>query len=101
MSDMTGRWKYALAGIAALALLIGTGVYLFDWNRLREPIAKHVERATGRTFAIRGNFDVRLSRYPRLTAEGLVMEVRAHVHANEVKGEGNECIQKDCKEVSK
>lgn len=70
---MTGRWKYGLAGIAALALLIGTGVYLFDWNWLREPIAKHVERTTGRSFAIRGNFDVRLSLVPRLTAEGLVI----------------------------
>jgi hypothetical protein len=70
---MTSRWKYWLAGFAALALLAGAGLHFFDWNWLREPIAKHVERATGRTFAIRGNFDVRLSRYPRLTAEGLVI----------------------------
>jgi uncharacterized protein involved in outer membrane biogenesis len=70
---MTSRWKYWLAGFAALALLAGAGMHFFDWNWLRAPIAKHVERATGRTFAIRGNFDVRLSRHPRLTAEGLVI----------------------------
>lgn len=70
---MTNRWKYWLAGIATLALLVGTGAHFFDWNWLREPIAKHIERTTGRSFAIRGNFDVRLSRFPRLTAEGLVI----------------------------
>lgn len=70
---MTSRWKYWLAGIATLVLLIGTGAHLFDWNWLREPIAKRVERATGRAFAIHGNFEVRLSLVPRLIAEGLVI----------------------------
>jgi len=70
---MTRRSKYWLTGLATLVLLIGAGVYVFEWNSLREPIAKRVERATGRSFAINGNLDVRLSLVPRITAEGLVI----------------------------
>jgi uncharacterized protein involved in outer membrane biogenesis len=52
------RW---LAGIAALVLLVAAGVHFFDWNLLRGPIARRVEQATGRTFAINGDLDVRVS----------------------------------------
>jgi uncharacterized protein involved in outer membrane biogenesis len=52
---------------------MGAGVYFFEWNWLREPIAKRVERATGRSFAINGNPHVRLSLLPRITVEGLVI----------------------------
>jgi uncharacterized protein involved in outer membrane biogenesis len=70
---MTRRSKYWLTGLATLVLLIGAGVYFVEWNWLRVPIAKRVERATGRSFAINGNLDVRLSFVPRITAEGLVI----------------------------
>jgi uncharacterized protein involved in outer membrane biogenesis len=47
-------------------------VYFFEWNMLRGPIAKRVEQATGRSFAINGDLHVHLSRTPRITADGLV-----------------------------
>jgi hypothetical protein len=56
-----------------LVLLIGAGIYAFEWNMLREPIAERVRHATGRHFAINGNFAVQLSRVPRITAEGVVL----------------------------
>lgn len=72
-SDMTRRSKFWLTGFVTLALAMGVGVYFFEWNWLREPIAKRVERTTGRSFAINGNLDVRLSLVPRIIAEGLVI----------------------------
>jgi len=54
-------------------VLIATGVYLFEWNMLRGPIVKRVEAATGRTFAINGDLNVRLARTPRITVDGLVL----------------------------
>ena len=61
-----------LTGITVFFLLIAAGVYVFEWNMLRGPIARQVERATGRTFAINGDLNVRLALKPRITAEGLV-----------------------------
>ena len=69
--SLTGkRW---LTGTAVIVLLIAAGVYFFEWNMLRGPIAKQVEKATGRSFAINGDLQVHLSRVPRITAEGLVL----------------------------
>jgi uncharacterized protein involved in outer membrane biogenesis len=70
MSRTKKRW---LAGITAFLALAALGVYLFEWNMLRGPIAKRVEQATGRTFAINGDLDVRLSLVPRITVGGLVL----------------------------
>jgi uncharacterized protein involved in outer membrane biogenesis len=53
--------------------VVGAGVYFFEWNMLRGPIAKRVEQATGRSFAINGDLHVHLSLTPRVTAEGLVL----------------------------
>ena len=64
------RW---LLGIALFIGLIAVGVYFFEWNLLREPIARRVEAATGRSFAINGNLNVQLSMRPRITVEGLVL----------------------------
>lgn len=70
MSRSKKRW---LIGFSVFFLLIGVGVYLFEWNMLRGPIAKRVEAATGRAFAINGDLDVRLSLTPRITMNGLVL----------------------------
>lgn len=70
MSRSVKRW---LTGTAAIVLMIAAGVYFFEWNMLRGPIAKRVEQATGRSFAINGDLQVHLSRTPRITADGLVL----------------------------
>jgi hypothetical protein len=70
---MTRTKKRWLAGIGIITALAAAGVYLFEWNMLRGPIAKRVEHATGRTFEINGNLHVHLSRTPRITAEGLAL----------------------------
>jgi len=69
MSRTQKRW---LGGLGVFVALIALGVYLFEWNMLRGPIAKRVEQATGRSFAINGNLDVRLGWIPRITVDGLV-----------------------------
>ncbi|HEV7800040.1 MAG TPA: AsmA family protein, partial [Burkholderiales bacterium] len=70
MSRSTKRW---LTGTAVFVLLIAIGIYFFEWNMLRGPIAKRVEHATGRSFAINGDLHVHLSMTPRITADGLVL----------------------------
>src|SRR5689334_21207582 len=69
---MTRRQKRWLFSLSFLVVLVGAGVYFFEWNMLRGPIAKRVEQATGRSFAINGDLHVHLSRTPRITAQGLV-----------------------------
>ncbi len=70
MSRSSKRW---LSSIAVFLLVIAAGIYFFEWNMLRGPIAKRVEQATGRSFAINGDLHVKLSMTPRITAEGLVL----------------------------
>jgi uncharacterized protein involved in outer membrane biogenesis len=70
MSTRSKRW---LAGVATLVAAIAVALYFFEWNMLRGPIARQVERATGRTFAINGDLHVHLSFKPRITAERLVL----------------------------
>src|SRR6266545_4203920 len=70
MSRASKRW---LAGVGVFAALAATAIYFFEWNMLRGPIARQVERATGRTFAINGDLHVHLAMKPRITAEGLVL----------------------------
>lgn len=70
MSKFKRNW---LAGFSVFFLLIAAGLYVFEWNMLRDPVAGLVERATGRTFAINGDLRVRLSLTPRITADGLVL----------------------------
>jgi uncharacterized protein involved in outer membrane biogenesis len=70
MTRTRKRWLFSLSLLVAL---IGAGVYFFEWNMLRGPIAKRVETATGRSFAINGELHVHLSRTPRITADGLVL----------------------------
>ncbi|HEX7607005.1 MAG TPA: AsmA family protein, partial [Usitatibacter sp.] len=73
MRKITTRTKRWLAGIAGCLLLLVAAVYFFDWNLARPYIARKVTSATGRTFAIGGDLDVRLSLRPRIIANDVVM----------------------------
>ncbi len=66
----TRKW---LVWIAACLLLLVTAVYFFDWNLARPYIARKVTSSTGRSFAINGDLDVRLSLWPRIIANDVVM----------------------------
>ena len=66
----TTRW---LAGIAGFVLLLVLILFFFDWNLLRGPIARRVEHATGRSFAINGDLHVRLLPRVRVAAQGLTL----------------------------
>src|SRR3954470_22108873 len=70
---MTRTQKRWLVFLTVLVALVGAGIYVFEWNMLRGPIAKRVEKATGRSFAINGDLHVHLSRTPRITADNLVL----------------------------
>jgi AsmA family protein len=54
-------------------LLLVAVVYFFDWNLARPYISRKVTSSTGRSFAINGDLDVRLSLRPRIVANGVVM----------------------------
>lgn len=70
MTRSSRRW---LTGITLFIAAIAAVVYAFDWNMLRGPIARRVEHATGRSFAVNGDLHVKLSLTPRITADGLVL----------------------------
>lgn len=70
MSRSRQRWLVA-SGVCLL--LIATAVHFFEWNMLRGLAARSVERATGRSFRIDGDLQVRLARAPRITVEHLVL----------------------------
>ncbi|MEA3152511.1 MAG: AsmA family protein [Betaproteobacteria bacterium] len=53
--------------------MILAALFFFDWNLIKGPIARRIEHATGRTFAINGDLHVRLLPHPRIRAEGLVL----------------------------
>jgi uncharacterized protein involved in outer membrane biogenesis len=54
-----------------LALLVLI-VLLVDWNGLREPIARRISSATGRSVAVNGDLSVHLSWPPRIVANNVV-----------------------------
>lgn len=57
-------------GLTVLMVLV---VAFFDWNWLREPIARKVSSSTGRSFAINGDLTVHLSFQPRIVANDIVL----------------------------
>lgn len=64
----SNRW---IAGaFLVLAVLL---IAFFDWNWLREPIARRVSSFTGRSFAINGDLNVHLSLQPRIVANDVVL----------------------------
>lgn len=68
---MTTRQRQSWV-LAALGLLLL--VLVFDWNWYKRPIQFAVESATGRSFRIEGDLDVRLALFrPTITAEGIVL----------------------------
>lgn len=67
------RTKKWLIGIAVCLLLLVTAVNLFDWNLARPYIARQVTSSTGRSFAINGDLEVKLSLWPRIIANNIVM----------------------------
>ena len=66
----TRKW---LAGIAGCLLLLVAAVYFFDWNLARPYIARQLTSLTGRSFAVNGDLDVRLSLWPRIIANDVVI----------------------------
>ncbi|HSH90470.1 MAG TPA: AsmA family protein, partial [Ramlibacter sp.] len=72
--------------LLVLVVLVALFVAFFDWNWLREPIARRVTGFTGRSFAINGDLQVHLSMRPRIVAND-VMLGNAAWSANPVMGE--------------
>lgn len=68
--NRTQKW---LIGIAGFLIIVFVALYFFDWNLLRPYIARKVTHATGRSFAINGDFNVHLSLHPRIIANDIVM----------------------------
>src|ERR1700694_5752915 len=66
----TRKW---LVGVAGGLLVLVAAVYFFDWNLARPYIARKVTSSTGRSFAINGDLEVRLSLRPRIIANDVVM----------------------------
>lgn len=65
--------KYIAGALLAVAVLVALVIAFFDWNRLREPIARRVSDFTGRSFAINGDLKVELSLRPRIVANDVVL----------------------------
>ncbi|MEO7727529.1 MAG: AsmA family protein [Burkholderiales bacterium] len=74
-SSMTKHRNLKIVGgiLLGLSLVIVLIAVLFDWNWLREPIARRVSSSTGRSFAINGDLDVRLSLHPRIVANDIAL----------------------------
>ncbi|MBK8120054.1 MAG: AsmA family protein [Sulfuritalea sp.] len=68
------RWLKWIAGVsAALVVLLILLAAFLDWNWLRDPIARRVAAATGRSVAINGDLNVHLSLRPRIVANDIVL----------------------------
>jgi AsmA family protein len=65
------RWFCAV--LAALAIVASIAAALFEWNLMRGPIEREVSRATGRSFAIKGDLHVQLSLRPRIVANDVAI----------------------------
>lgn len=55
-----------------VASALAIGFALWDWNWLRQPVARWIMAETGRHFAIRGDLDVDFSARPLITAHDVV-----------------------------
>lgn len=65
--------KWIGGAFLALIVLIVLIVAFFDWNWLRDPIARKVSSSIGRSFAINGDLNVHLSLQPRIVANDIVL----------------------------
>jgi uncharacterized protein involved in outer membrane biogenesis len=69
---MTRRSKWLVGtGIGLLLLVVIVSVY--DWNLARPYIARQVISSTGRSFEIKGDLEVRLSLWPRIIANDIMI----------------------------
>lgn len=66
---LTRSLKWTTGVLLALVVLI---VMLVDWNGLREPIARRISSAIGRSVAVNGELSVHLSWPPRIVANNVV-----------------------------
>ena len=66
---LTRSLKWTAGVFLALVVLL---VMLVDWNGLREPIARRISSATGRSVAVNGDLSVHLSWRPRIVANNVV-----------------------------
>lgn len=57
-------------GIVALVIAAAAAVALFDWNRLRGPLAERLSEQSGREVAIRGDLQGEVSPTPRVVIRG-------------------------------
>jgi len=73
MKKYMTRKSIWLAAIVVCLLLLVAALYFFNWNLARPYIAGKVTAFTGRSFAINGDLDVRLSLWPRIIANDVVM----------------------------
>ena len=73
MNKIMTRKSVWFAAIVACLLLLVAALYFFNWNLARPYIAGKVAASTGRSFAINGDLDVRLSLWPRIIANDVVM----------------------------
>lgn len=69
---MTRRAKI-LTAFGAIVLVGVLAVALFDWNMLRGAAARYVSQKTGRTFAINGDLNVKLSMTPLVEINDVVL----------------------------
>ena len=67
------RMQKWLLGVAAFLVLVLIAVQFLNWNLLKPYIERRVSNATGRTFAINGDLDVKLSLHPRVIVNEMVL----------------------------
>src|SRR4051812_16064954 len=73
LSTVPRPLRWLAAAFAVLAIVVALVIMLFDWNMLRGPIERKVERATGRTFSIKGDLQGEWSLRPRIVANDVTM----------------------------
>lgn len=59
------RWPFVVGGLLVAIVLF---LLIFDWNWLKAPIERRVTAATGRTFQIEGDLDVKLGLKTKIRA---------------------------------
>jgi uncharacterized protein involved in outer membrane biogenesis len=70
---MKTRQQKLLTIFATVAVVVALVIYFFNWNMLRGFVERRVTSATGRSFHIRGDLDVKLSFRPRITVNDVSM----------------------------
>lgn len=69
---MTKSKKWTI-GLLSFVASVALAIYLFDWNLLRGFVERRVTAATGRSFSIKGDLDVKLSWHPKIILNDVAM----------------------------